>query len=266
MASKLFLLGALLTSALFGYSDSDLDGVSDTHDVCPNTPIEAVVDAKGCPMHTNDYSLILGAQHSSGTYGGTQIVATRNALLTLAYDSVSWGAMISGSYFSSGASDPNVAQGGTGLGDTYVGLSYHQMIKDAMVTYFGTVKLATASTEIGTGAHDTTLGVAANVPLGRIMGFVTLGYTITGDTGTATYNDIKNASLGLGMTLNPSWFIASSYNYADAYIEGSHATQSVGIFSSYAFSKRTFATINYGYGLSSTAADHLLGVSVGSHF
>ncbi|NOZ89733.1 MAG: hypothetical protein GXO60_00445, partial [Epsilonproteobacteria bacterium] len=43
----IFLLVPLL---LFAYIDSDLDGVSDEHDLCPNTPITDIVDINGCTI------------------------------------------------------------------------------------------------------------------------------------------------------------------------------------------------------------------------
>lgn len=44
----LCLTGLLVSSAAFGWNDSDKDGVPDFKDACPNTPAGVLVDASGC--------------------------------------------------------------------------------------------------------------------------------------------------------------------------------------------------------------------------
>ncbi|AQS37487.1 OmpA family [Shewanella psychrophila] len=42
------IIGLVLSPVVFGWNDSDKDGVPDTKDACPNTPSGVLVDASGC--------------------------------------------------------------------------------------------------------------------------------------------------------------------------------------------------------------------------
>jgi len=45
---RLILFFKFLTFSLYAYIDTDLDGVADNDDMCPNTLITDLVDLSGC--------------------------------------------------------------------------------------------------------------------------------------------------------------------------------------------------------------------------
>jgi rhodanese-related sulfurtransferase len=50
MLLRFVQLFVLVSTMLFAYSDSDIDGVDDSIDLCPNTDFDILVDENGCPQ------------------------------------------------------------------------------------------------------------------------------------------------------------------------------------------------------------------------
>jgi len=61
MLGRIVLVSLLLGTGLsFAFKDSDLDGVEDSVDRCPNTPLLELVDRFGCPLRKEKLYLRLG--------------------------------------------------------------------------------------------------------------------------------------------------------------------------------------------------------------
>src|SRR5439155_6743944 len=56
--------------------DSDHDGVTDKQDACPDTPIGAVVDSKGCPIDSDRDGVYDGIDKCPGTPAGAHVDGT----------------------------------------------------------------------------------------------------------------------------------------------------------------------------------------------
>jgi OmpA-OmpF porin, OOP family len=69
-----FIFSAGLDFVLGGHiKDSDQDGITDRHDKCPNTPLGAKVDAKGCPMDSDGDGVFDGLDQCSNTPKGVKV-------------------------------------------------------------------------------------------------------------------------------------------------------------------------------------------------
>ncbi len=68
--------GAQPVSAARGPRDSDGDGVPDNRDACPNTPLGATVDARGCPSDSDQDGVYDGIDKCPGTPAGAKVDAT----------------------------------------------------------------------------------------------------------------------------------------------------------------------------------------------
>jgi outer membrane protein OmpA-like peptidoglycan-associated protein len=55
--------------------DADADGIPDKKDACPNTPVGAVIDAKGCPVDTDGDGVPDGIDTCAGTIAGAKVDA-----------------------------------------------------------------------------------------------------------------------------------------------------------------------------------------------
>jgi len=67
-----------LEVALGGYparGDADKDGVADRRDMCPDTPLGARVDSKGCPIDSDGDGVADGIDQCSGTPAGARVDA-----------------------------------------------------------------------------------------------------------------------------------------------------------------------------------------------
>ena len=83
------LLPILLTASLFAYNDSDLDGVADEIDRCPNTPLTDLADANGCSKESlvsnNHFDIIIGEEYSQSKYELTPSTDTYNTNVQVDY-------------------------------------------------------------------------------------------------------------------------------------------------------------------------------------
>jgi outer membrane protein OmpA-like peptidoglycan-associated protein len=59
-----------------GPRDADGDGVPDKRDACPNTPLGATVDVRGCPSDSDQDGVVDGIDRCPGTPAGAKIDAT----------------------------------------------------------------------------------------------------------------------------------------------------------------------------------------------
>ena len=75
---------------LFAYSDSDMDGVEDYEDKCPNTQFDELVEYDGCSKSGNDkklnYTLVLGTRYAQKNYssqleGDTHYLYIQNSVI-----------------------------------------------------------------------------------------------------------------------------------------------------------------------------------------
>lgn len=71
-----FLFTGGIEFAIGGHTkDTDKDGVSDKKDTCPDTPLGALVDAKGCPLDGDQDGVFDGIDQCAGTPVGARVDA-----------------------------------------------------------------------------------------------------------------------------------------------------------------------------------------------
>jgi OOP family OmpA-OmpF porin len=69
-----FIFSAGLDFVIGGHvKDSDKDGVTDRHDKCPETPLGAMVDAKGCPTDADGDGVYDGLDQCANTTAGVKV-------------------------------------------------------------------------------------------------------------------------------------------------------------------------------------------------
>ena len=101
--TKLLLLPFALASLLLAYEDSDLDGVIDADDRCPNTPFSELVDINGCStsslLEVYSFDLIVGVSYAASDYQTLNATDTLSTTLQLDYYYEDFSLLVSGAYF-----------------------------------------------------------------------------------------------------------------------------------------------------------------------
>ena len=120
----LVIMLGMLSSSLFAYSDLDMDGVDDSIDKCPNTPLTDLVDINGCTKKTllspHHFDVIIGANYSGSNYASLNQTDTYSSSLQVDYYYKNFSLQASTSYYTTdgeGYSD-------SGMNDSFVGASY----------------------------------------------------------------------------------------------------------------------------------------------
>ncbi len=161
----------------------------------------------------------LGAEYTSGDYGGSAQVNQWYVPLMLGYDTRRWGLRLSIPYtrLDAPADTTLISQGpggsavipGSGARETTSGLDdirasatlydvYRAPARGLFVDLTGRVKLGTAdeSSGLGSGENDYALEASAYQRLGHATGVATLGYEINGDPPGLELEDVWYGTLG----------------------------------------------------------------------
>ena len=252
--------------ALFPGTDADWDGVIDSLDRCPGTAFEDRVDAEGCPVRAG-VTITVGMSYDKGEYSGSDTVEGKTQEYQIAYAGKSWMASVSTSYLDASVDEPVTDLSvNSGMGDTYVGVSYTYFPAGYSLSTQLLVKLPTGDDEIGTGEPDAGVYVTALVPSGNGSFFATAGYLVTGDSSNTTYEDVGSLTLGAGSSVGDSLYLSISASYTQPLLDELDAAQSATVFMSYTLTSAWFVNMAYTRGGSDAVADTTVTGTVGFSF
>ena len=264
MRHALFWL-ILLSLALFGYNDSDLDGVEDAFDSCLNTPFSDLVDAEGCSVaslsSSHRFDLVLGVAVSQKNKKTLADTTTVYGSLQFDYFYKDFTAVVTlGTY-----SDDN----GSGLNDTTVGGYYRFYIdSDWSVSLGAGIILPTYDTALNNEAID--YSVSAELLYGHeaFSLFVSATYTFVNDSdvGTIRYQNTEAFLAGFGYAPTSLLYGSLSYYHSRSIYRDVEAVQNASLYIYYAFADPYFLTCSYAAGLSDSASDHSFSLRFGVAF
>ena len=259
----------LVTTSLYAYVDTDMDGVDDSIDKCPNTPLTDLADIGGCSTKSlvspGHYDIIVGLSYSDSDYRILNETDTLATYFQVDYYYKQFSFQASTSFFTTdgkGYSD-------SGLYDSFLGASYRlDKIDDLSVSLSAGVILPTYNTELDNNNMDYSASVNLSYGLENVNIFG--GYTFTlindDDVGEITYQDTNAFSLGAGYYLNNKLYMSASYNLSDSIYNGVEDIQSATIYGYYSIDKDRFTTFSYSHGLSDSASDTYVLVRLGFIF
>jgi len=253
----------ILHNQILAYEDSDIDGIEDDIDLCPNTSFDKLVDSNGCPeneTYTGIFSLELGNDISIDEENNK----INNYSFLGNYTYKEWDFSLSNSQQTTYNSDNNRV---INNGDLYLNLSYqfnHNQFQNAIS--FGT-KIATADENIGTGQNDYFSSIDLDYFLNEKVIFLSqLSYTIIGDTSSINYQNSLAYSLGIGYMLKNSWYSSFSYDYSKSIYKNTPNYQSISWINSYDFFKNYHISLNYSYGMDELSYPHTFSLKLGVTF
>lgn len=270
MKKKAFFLLPLITLSLFGYSDTDIDGVEDAYDRCPNTPFALLVDSDGCPQESivrgGSYDIIVGFNYSGSNYASLDQTDTMNTSLQVDYYYKNFSLTASTSFYKSQSSSYD----DSGVDDSYIGVNYTYKASNALNFGIGAgILLPTYDAQLNNNNADFTTSLSVSYRANDTLFFANYGYTMINDdaiAGVVTYQNTNFLSAGLGFYPNEKLYLSTSYATSDSIYSGVEKIQTLSFYGYYTLSKAYFTTLTYAYGLSDTASEHYLSLNLGYAF
>jgi hypothetical protein len=270
MKKKAFFLLPLITLSLFGYSDTDIDGVEDAYDKCPNTPFALLVDSNGCPQESiislASYDVIVGLNYSGSNYAALEQTDTLNSSIQVDYYYKNFSLTASTSFYRAQSS----SYSDSGVDDSFVGINYTHKASSALSFGLGAgIILPTYDAELKNNNADFTTSLSVSYRANDTLFFANYGYTMINDdaiAGVVSYQNTNFLSAGVGFYPNEKLYVSSSYAKSDSIYSGVEDIQTLSFYGYYTLSKEYFTTLTYAYGLSDTASEHYLSLNIGYAF
>ncbi|WP_200673547.1 thrombospondin type 3 repeat-containing protein [Persephonella atlantica] len=246
---KFLLFLAVIPSAALAFTDSDLDGVEDSVDRCPRTPLFVKVDKYGCPIKKRGiFYFKVGLAHTEDSrFNNTLTNVTFGYSYRRFYFSLTTKYYINDSI-----------RNKSGLGDTYLFGSYSFYWKKLFINPGLSIKLPTASDNFGTGNVDFIPSLTLDYLINKKFdAFFYYGYVFRGSD---KVGDNYTVSVGGGYKVAKPIYASLSL---DTDKNGSNYLSFFGI---YRFTKKYYTTLNYSHGLNNKAVDHYISMKLGVKF
>lgn len=258
-------------SVLFAYVDSDLDGVSDNTDQCPNTPISELVDIKGCSLQalktSHRFDFILGESYSQIDYNTNEKTDTHATTIQADYFYKNFSIQALTAYYSS----DSASYSDSGLTDSTLAAYYLIPISNNFSMRVGAgVILPTFDSSLNNNNTDYLAAISGTYSMNRLNIFAGYNYTQIKDDDIPayqiTYQNTHAFSAGLGYYMTEKWYSSVSYYHADGIYTIMQDIKSASVYNFYTLNKNWFTTLNYSHGLSDSASDHSVSLRLGYNF
>ncbi|HIP15564.1 MAG TPA: DUF3187 domain-containing protein [Sulfurimonas autotrophica] len=266
----LFIMLAMLGTTLFAYSDSDMDGVVDDQDKCPNTPFTDLVDINGCSKQSlispHHFDIIVGANYTGSNYASLDQTDIYSSSLQVDYYYKNFSLQASTSYYK--ADGDGYSE--TGLNDSFIGASYQlKPTKELSVRIGAGILLPTYDTSLNNNNTDYTASLNVSYTLGKMNLFGGYIYTMIQDddiAGTVVYQNTNALSGGIGYYATNKLYLSGAYNISDSIYAGIEKIKTVSAYGNYSITQHWFTTFSYAYGLSDSASDNAVSLKLGYYF
>jgi len=253
----------LILGFSFAFQDSDLDGVEDSVDKCPDTPLLALVDKYGCPIE-EEYKQIyerkkrlklylkFGFSHSKGDY-----YESNSFSLSFAFSLKPLYFSVTNRYYlyTSFAEE--------GWGDTSLYGSYTVKLSRSLILIPGIrIRLPTGKENLSSGRTDITPSFILNLFKGRWDLFSYISYSFRGG------GDRKNVlflSTGTGYVFSENLYANLSLDFSESTVRDIYNTY-LSLFLIYDITERFYTTFNYSRGLSEGSTNNSVSLRFGIRF
>jgi hypothetical protein len=235
---------ALVVNSANAFTDSDLDGVDDSVDECPDTPFDQLVGKNGCPIDKEKGQIVLkigGGLTKDSNY--KNILAS----FSVGYSYKDWYFSILSNYY---LYDSFVD--GNGFGDTYIYGSYSLDFYPLFITAGLTVGVPTGDKNLGTGTTNLTPSFTVDYIIQDFDIFLSYGFVFRGNNSDPSYT----VSIGNGYQFD-TFYLSGSFDFDS---ENGRYLSFYGIKD---ITDKYFFTINYSYGLNKNATKHFLSFYIG---
>ncbi len=269
--STVFIL-VFISSALFAYTDSDMDGVDDTIDKCPHTPLSDLVNVRGCTITKLEYDfnfdIVYGINYADSNEQLANNLDIPAASLRLDYYYKNFSIQASTSYYLAIDEDNNAT---TGFYDTYLSVAYQLKPRSDILFNVGLgVALPTYESQTTKNRVDyKTYGTVSYMKKGGTI-FAGYSYTITNDefveASDFKYQNTASFNVGVGYSVTDRLYLSAAYNNADSIYTGVQNLETASLYGYYNINERRFFIFSYGHGLSDSANPNSFTALMGYYF
>ncbi len=232
------------------FIDSDLDGVEDSRDKCPNTPFFELVDSDGCPLKKSKFYFRIGTSFSQEQSDLRYAITS-----SLAYAYGGFYVSATGRYYLKTADGP-------GLGDSSLYGSYTFSFNGFYVIPGIRFRLPTGDRKFTDGYVDTTFSGIFDYYVGDFDFFFYGSYTIRPNP---LLNNTHTISAGPGYYLSDSVYANVTYDLVKSSIRELYY-QYLSLFLLFDLTDIFYATLSYSYGLTPDSTDHTASFRMGMRF
>ncbi|MBA3025395.1 MAG: DUF3187 domain-containing protein [Sulfurimonas sp.] len=270
---KIILSLLTVASATLFAIDSDLDGVDDSRDLCPNTSMSELVSPTGCTIQTlgtqHHFDIIYGLNFYQTNYTTLEEADTISQTIQLDYYYNKFSLQLNTSYYNSDSKTYD----NSGMNDTFVGAYYMlDSLKNTSIRLGAGLIFPTYDTEFNNNNTDYVASVNISHTIKDINLFGGYSYTIVNDdnvksgTSSIRYQNVNAISLGAGIYLNDKLYTSLAYSSNDSMYKNVEDIETASFYAFYTIDSNWFTTFNYAYGLSNSASDNALSLRVGYYF
>jgi len=268
--SLLLIFLGLFSTTLFAYVDSDMDGVEDAVDRCPNTPFMDLVDIRGCATKSlvspHHFDIIVGGTYAESDYQTLTKTDTLSSTLQIDYYYKNFSIQASTSYYSTEGNGYSA----NGMNDSFIGASYQFKALDSLTLGLSAgALLPTYDAALKNNNIDYTAILNLSYAISGINIFGSYGYTQINDDnidGVVTYQDSNAVSGGVGYNFTDKFYMSGAYNSSNSIYEGVIDIETASLYSYYAIDSHWFTTFSYAHGLSDSASKNFAAFRIGYFF
>jgi hypothetical protein len=269
MYKILLTLTIISSTLLLAGGDMDMDGVENSIDKCPNTPITDLVDIQGCTIKSlespHHFDIIAGVSYSQTSYTGVGDSDTISETLQADYYYKDFSIQVSTSYYDSS----NDSYNDSGMGDSFIGAYYKLYPLSNLNLRFGLgIILPTYDSSLNNNNTDYLASLSFSYMLEKINMFGGYNYTIINDDDTTNvkYQDTNSYNVGVGFYPTSKLYLSGSFNSSNSIYKDVDDINTLSVYAFYTINKNWFTNFSYAYGLSDSASDNYFSLRVGYYF
>ena len=255
----LFLLLPLI---LLAYSDSDFDGVSDEHDLCPNSTMSDIVDIRGCTVeklvmpkeNLHHFDIIMGANYITDN-------KSLNESLQVDYYYKDFTLQLQTANYEEG-----------GVADTLLSLYYNfKPTQKLSLRLGGSAILPIYDSELDNNNMDYRASISLSYQLNTLSLFGGASLTLVNDedinssTYQIEYQNSSNYYLGFGSYFFSKLYSSLLYSFSsNSYTEG-ESMRNISLYNYYNIDGSWFTNFGYSKGLNSSSNNQIY-INLGYYF
>ena len=238
------------------FVDDDMDGVANEDDLCPNSALTDIVDAKGCAIDKvafkkeHHFDLTLGYSYSRFDSDTSQ----HSQSLSLGYYYGNFSA-----YFYTYNYD--LQNGESGIADSTLAVYYRQI--DGQIAFKFGAGLYIPTSDALENKTDTFLSTKLTYYYQKYDFTLNFQHTFMNDTNTV---DTDRLAVSIGYVLSENTYISLSYSSQNSIYENEGDIDTVALYGSYYIDKHWFVSNEISLGLSESATDLYYIFNIGYYF